>query len=147
MLRSILRASASGRSSVKPSPIPISSSWAQNYSSKNTKTNVTKAKQTKYKADGKRSAADEHASAAGGKDVDAALSDAQSRARRLAADEKDPSLDVGPNGRPLFTSTPSLSLLSRKDTCSYFKFRYTTTNAYTYKATCISIILCMYRLF
>jgi small subunit ribosomal protein S29 len=147
MLRSILRASASARSSVKPSPIPISSSWAQNYSSKNTKTNVTKAKQTKYKADGKRSAADEHASTAGRKDVDAALSDAQSRARRLAADEKDPSLDVGPNGRPLFTSTPSLSLLSRKDTCSYFKFRYTTTNAYTYKATCISIILCMYRLF
>lgn len=135
MLRAILRASASGTSSIKPSPIPITSSWAQNYSSKNPKTNVTKGKQTKSKADAKRSAADEHASA--GKDVDAVLSEAQARARRLAADEKDPSLDVGPNGRPLFTSTSSLSLLSRKDTCSYCKFRYTTTN--TYKTTRIGI--------
>ncbi|KAF4389555.1 hypothetical protein F8388_009688 [Cannabis sativa] len=34
-----------------------------------------------------------------------------SRARRLAADENDPSLNIGPNGQPLFTSTPSLSEL------------------------------------
>ncbi|KAF3942612.1 hypothetical protein CMV_030749, partial [Castanea mollissima] len=54
--------------------------------------------------------------------VDAAVSEAQARARRLAMDEKDPTLDVGPNGLPLFTSMPSLSLFSRKDTCSYFKF-------------------------
>lgn len=45
------------------------------------------------------------------------------RALKLAEDEKDPSLDVASNNRPLFTSIPSLSLLSRRDTCSYFKFR------------------------
>lgn len=128
MLRSILRTSASGTSSIKPSPIPISLSWAQNYSSKNTNTNVTKGKQTKSKGDAKRSGADEHSSSAAGKEVDKALSDAQARARQLAADEKDPSLDVGPNGRRLFTSTSSLSLLSHKDACSYCKFRYTTMN-------------------
>ncbi|CAK7351989.1 unnamed protein product [Dovyalis caffra] len=44
------------------------------------------------------------------------------RARRLAEDENNPSLNVGPNGRPLFTDTSSLSQLTRKDTCSYFKF-------------------------
>lgn len=49
---------------------------------------------------------------------------AKARARRLAEDDRDPSLDVGPNNRPLFTKTPSLSLLTRKDTCTYFKFRY-----------------------
>ncbi|XP_059430105.1 uncharacterized protein LOC132163751 [Corylus avellana] len=129
MLRSILRTSASGTSSIKPSPIPISLSWAQNYSSKNTNTNVTKGKQTKSKGDAKRSGADEHSSSAGGKEVDKALSDAQARARQLAADEKDPSLDVGPNGRRLFTSTSSLSLLSHKDACSYCKFSMKGLNA------------------
>ncbi|KAJ0006781.1 hypothetical protein Pint_30717 [Pistacia integerrima] len=49
---------------------------------------------------------------------------ARARARRLAEDDRDTSLDVGPNNRPLFTKTPSLSLLTRKDACTYFKFRY-----------------------
>ncbi|XP_044495119.1 uncharacterized protein LOC123218023 isoform X2 [Mangifera indica] len=47
---------------------------------------------------------------------------AKARARRLAEDDRDPSLDVGPNNCPLFTKTPTLSLLTRKDTCTYFKF-------------------------
>ncbi|KAF5470367.1 hypothetical protein F2P56_010886 [Juglans regia] len=111
MLRCILRVSGSAatRSSIRSSPVPIS---AQSYSSKIPKSNVAMSKKTKSKAH-------DHASAS---EVEAALSDAQSRARHLAADEKDPSLDFGPDGRPLFTSTPSLSLLSRKDACSYFKF-------------------------
>ncbi|XP_031256494.1 uncharacterized protein LOC116114489 [Pistacia vera] len=47
---------------------------------------------------------------------------ARARARRLAEDDRDTFLDVGPNNRPLFTKTPSLSLLTRKDACTYFKF-------------------------
>ena len=49
--------------------------------------------------------------------------DAASRARLLVQDEQNPSLDVGPNGRPLFTATPSLSQLTQNDACSYFKLR------------------------
>ncbi|KAK4419850.1 hypothetical protein Salat_2397900 [Sesamum alatum] len=49
--------------------------------------------------------------------------EAELRRRQLAEDEKNPGLDVGPNGRPLFTSKPSLSLLTKDDTNTYFKFR------------------------
>ncbi|KAF3644816.1 Rho GTPase-activating protein 2 [Capsicum annuum] len=45
------------------------------------------------------------------------------RARALKEDEKDKSVDVGPNGRPLFTSATSISELTKKDTCTYMKFR------------------------
>ncbi|XP_040991964.1 28S ribosomal protein S29, mitochondrial-like isoform X1 [Juglans microcarpa x Juglans regia] len=121
MLRCVLRASSAATSSTKSSPIQISAPHtyksARNYSSKNTKSGLATSKKT----NAKKSVSDPHASAADIK-VDAALSDAQARARRLAADDKDQSLDVGPNGRPLFTTTPSLYLLSRKDTCSYLKF-------------------------
>ncbi|KAK6163802.1 hypothetical protein DH2020_000666 [Rehmannia glutinosa] len=48
--------------------------------------------------------------------------EAELRRRQLAEDEKNPALDVGPNGRPLFTSAPSLSLLTKDDTNTYFKF-------------------------
>jgi len=54
----------------------------------------------------------------------AALYDEQERIRQLAADDKNPSLDVGPNGRPLFTSAPSLAHLSRNDVRTYFKLTY-----------------------
>lgn len=97
---------------------------------------MAKPKKFKSKGDAKKSGED---SSFAENDADAALSDAQARARLLANDEKNPSLDVGPNGRPLFTSTPSLSLLSRKDTCSYFKFRYTKLHRFD-----ISIYLCIY---
>lgn len=46
----------------------------------------------------------------------------EERDRLLAEDENDESLDVGPNGRPLFTSATSISQLSRKDVCTYMKF-------------------------
>ncbi|XP_059628242.1 uncharacterized protein LOC132271026 [Cornus florida] len=55
--------------------------------------------------------------------------DDELRLRRLAEDEKNKALDVGPNGRPLFTSTSSLARLNRKDTCSYMKFRMVDLNA------------------
>lgn len=54
----------------------------------------------------------------------AALIDEQERRRQLDADDKNPSLDVGPNGRPLFSAAPSFSHLSRNDVCTYFKLTY-----------------------
>lgn len=130
MLRSILqRAAATG---------PRAQAWylssPANYSSaKNTKSNVKKAKKSKG---GAATAADE--SPAG--DVDGGLFDEGSRAMRLAADEKDPTLDVGPNGRPLFTSTPSLSQLTRKDACSYLKFKYDKNPNYVSVCICVRVI-------
>lgn len=53
-----------------------------------------------------------------------ALFDDQERRRQLDADDKNPSLDVGPKGRPLFSAVPSLSHLSRNDVCTYFKLTY-----------------------
>ncbi|KAM1873491.1 hypothetical protein ACFX13_007319 [Malus domestica] len=44
-------------------------------------------------------------------ETDAALSGRKSRALQLQADERDPSLDMGPNGHSLITSTSTLSLL------------------------------------
>ena len=67
--------------------------------------------------------ADADADAVPASDVDAALFEEGARARRLALDENDPSLDVGPNGRPLFATMPSLSQLTRADTGKYFKFK------------------------
>ncbi|XP_051117943.1 uncharacterized protein LOC127242443 [Andrographis paniculata] len=51
-----------------------------------------------------------------------AKEEAQLRRRQLAEDEKNPALDVGPNGRPLFTSASSLSLLTNENVNTYFKF-------------------------
>ncbi|KAL5580603.1 hypothetical protein UlMin_013045 [Ulmus minor] len=117
MLRSILRV-AKG-----PNAQPWYLLSAANYSSgKTTKSTVTKAKKTKSKGD--PAAADD--SPAG--DIDAALFDEGSRARKLAAEENNPSLDVGPNGRPLFTSASSLSQLTRKDACTYIKFNMDELN-------------------
>jgi len=50
--------------------------------------------------------------------------DEQERLRNLTADEKNPSLNVGPNGRRLFTSAKSLSKLTNNDTCTYFNLTY-----------------------
>ncbi|KAL3652966.1 hypothetical protein CASFOL_002647 [Castilleja foliolosa] len=44
------------------------------------------------------------------------------RRRQLAEDDNNPSLDVGPNGLPLFTSARSLSSLTKDDANTYFKF-------------------------
>ncbi|CAL5202615.1 unnamed protein product [Lathyrus oleraceus] len=55
--------------------------------------------------------------------------DEQERLRNLTADEKNPSLNVGPNGRPLFTSAASLSKLTNNDTCTYFPLAKETLDA------------------
>lgn len=122
MLRSILRGSAA----TGPKSQPWKLSWEMNYAAKNTSTNsnVKKAKKTKTK--GAADASGDASAAAAEREVDALFND-NSRSLRLAADENNPELDVGPNGRPLFTSTPSLSQLTRRDTCTYFKFKYSLT--------------------
>ncbi|XVF20392.1 hypothetical protein REPUB_Repub11eG0194600 [Reevesia pubescens] len=91
------------------------------YSSKNPKAKKADANsKSKSKSINSSSAV----ASAAGEDFDSAGTDdfEAARSRRLVEDEKEPSLDVGPNGRPLFTSTPSLSQLTRKDACSYMKF-------------------------
>ncbi|XP_015583615.1 28S ribosomal protein S29, mitochondrial [Ricinus communis] len=121
MLRLIVRAAL--RKPQKPSsPIPsVSSLYDQNnhlcsyYSSKPTKPNKKNVQKSKPKKP-----SEEPATA---NDLEASLfDDGATRAHRLAEEENVPSLDVGPNGRPLFTSTSSLSQLTRKDSCTYFKF-------------------------
>ncbi|KAG5544846.1 hypothetical protein RHGRI_017340 [Rhododendron griersonianum] len=84
----------------------------------NNKAVVTQAKKGKSKSDAKSDTSSSAVSAAADE-----FDDEDVRARRLAEDESNRSLNVGPNGRPLFTSTPSLSQLSRTDTCTYMKFR------------------------
>ncbi|MFS7951690.1 putative ribosomal protein S23/S29 [Helianthus anomalus] len=50
------------------------------------------------------------------------ISDERNRRRLLDKDDRNKALDAGPNGRPLFTNTGSLSEHNRKDACSYMKF-------------------------
>ncbi|PIN19548.1 hypothetical protein CDL12_07779 [Handroanthus impetiginosus] len=52
----------------------------------------------------------------------AAKEEAELRRRLLAEDEKNPALDIGPHGGPLFSSASSLSLLTKDDTNTYVKF-------------------------
>ncbi|KAM1254890.1 hypothetical protein EV2_029962 [Malus domestica] len=119
MFRTLLRpASRSGG----PRPDPWRLTATMSYSTSKD-TMAKKAKKTGKSKNDPAAAADDAVS-----EVDAALSGQNSRARQLQADEKDRSLDVGPNGRPLFTSTPTLSQLSRKDTCSYFKLKMEELN-------------------
>lgn len=87
------------------------------YSTKTAKSAVTKPKKKIKSKDAKTEGA---ASSVSG-DVDGGLE--EQRARLLALDDRNPSLDVGPNGRPLFTSALSLSELTRKDTCAFFNFK------------------------
>ncbi|CAL8160414.1 unnamed protein product [Prunus armeniaca] len=119
MLRTLLRR-ATGSGCPRPDPWRLTATTS--YSSKDNKSTGKKAKKGKDKND-PAAAADDAIS-----DVDAALFDEKARARRLQADENDPSLDVGPNGRPLFTATPTLSQLTRKDACSYFKLKMEELN-------------------
>lgn len=100
------------------------STFSRSYSAKPSKSTLSKAKK-KFKGDGKNDDVGGGSSA----ELDADVEGEQLRLRLLAEDDKDRSLDVGPNGLPLFTSAPSLSLLSRKDSCSYMKFRMEDLNA------------------
>ncbi|XP_021716790.1 uncharacterized protein LOC110684663 [Chenopodium quinoa] len=98
--------------------------FSRHFSAKPSKSTLAKAKK-KFKGDGKSDDVGGSSSA----ELDADVEGEQLRLRLLAEDDKDRSLDVGPNGLPLFTSTSSLSQLSRKDTCSYMKFRIEDLNA------------------
>nr|KJB26274.1 hypothetical protein B456_004G234600 [Gossypium raimondii] len=127
----MLRSIAKRATLLKPradSPIipPLISSQSKLYSSKNAKASHGKSKKgdPKSKTKSKTGGSSSSVASSTGDDFDSAGADdfEAARARRLVEDENDPSLDVGPNGRPLFTSTPSLSLLTRKDCCSYMKF-------------------------
>ncbi|CAH1447010.1 unnamed protein product [Lactuca virosa] len=105
MLRSLLRAvaSAQAKSTLIPTSIAASNSKSSQLTSSRT-----------------------FAEEAVGSSVDDVahdlISDERNRRRLLDEDERDKSLDIGPNGRPLFTSSASLSELSRKDACTYMKF-------------------------
>ncbi|XP_038992704.1 LOW QUALITY PROTEIN: 28S ribosomal protein S29, mitochondrial-like [Hibiscus syriacus] len=105
---------------------PLVSPQSKLYSSKNAKASHGKSKKgdAKSKPKSKKAGSSSAVASSTGDDFEHAGDDdfEAPRARRLIEDENDPSLDVGPNGRPLFTSTPSLSLLTRKDCCSYMKF-------------------------
>ncbi|GJW38262.1 28S ribosomal protein S29, mitochondrial [Tanacetum coccineum] len=50
------------------------------------------------------------------------MSDEKNRRRLLEEDEKDKSLDVGPNGKMLFTDVEKITDLTRKDAGTYIKF-------------------------
>ncbi|KAF5727300.1 28S ribosomal protein S29 mitochondrial [Tripterygium wilfordii] len=139
MLRSLLRASAlTSPQFLRASAIPSIHPSTQNdihlcfYASKAAKTAKKPDPKSKVKSKSKSKSKTEADTegAAGLSELDMAVSDdGATRARLLAEDAKDSSLDVGLNGRPLFTSTPSLALLTRKDTCSYFKFSEDGLNA------------------
>ncbi|CAN1332240.1 28S ribosomal protein S29, mitochondrial [Linum perenne] len=113
LLRRILKTTLT-RSQAEPS-LP----WSRYYSAKA----GAKSTQKPQKKSNPKKPGDESGLAAASADSDKAGIDERAlRARLLAEDDKKPSLDKGPNGRPLFTSTSTLSQLTRKDTCSYFKF-------------------------
>ena len=124
MLRSILkRATLSKSRTGLTIPLRIHPQ-SKLYSSKNAKASPAKAKKADAKSKSKTNDSSSAVSSIAGEEFESAGADdfEAARARRLVEDEKDPSLDVGPNGRPLFTSTPSLSQMTRKDACSYMKF-------------------------
>ncbi|KAK6246790.1 hypothetical protein QUC31_018355 [Theobroma cacao] len=105
-------------------PQPPTHLRSKPYSSKNTKASLTKAKKADAKSKSKTTGSSSAAASTAGEEFESVGADdfEAARARRLFEDEKDPSLDLGPKGRPLFTSTPSLSQLTRKDACLYMKF-------------------------
>lgn len=93
--------------------------------------NVTKSKKPDSKSKNKNDefalAADDASSSSSS--LDNIAVDDSSRLQQLALDEKDKSLDVGVNGRPLFTSATSISHLNSKHACSYINFSMDQLNA------------------
>lgn len=113
-------AASAAASSTLTKPPHFHLSTSRLFSANTTKANLTKAKKSKSKSDGKDRAEELQVT-----DTEFFVKqDEELRRRQLAEDENNPALDVGPNGRPLFTSTSSISLLSKKDACSYMKFRH-----------------------
>uniref|UniRef100_A0A175YME7 Small ribosomal subunit protein mS29 n=1 Tax=Daucus carota subsp. sativus TaxID=79200 RepID=A0A175YME7_DAUCS len=84
--------------------------------------NATKSKKGDPKSKNKHEefglAADDTSSSA----TDNLVIDDSSRLQQLALDDKDKSLDVGLDGRPLFTSATSISQLNHKHASSYINF-------------------------
>ncbi|KAI9161394.1 hypothetical protein LWI28_016935 [Acer negundo] len=128
MLRFISRAALSKtRNYAVFDPPPSSSaSLLNHYCFYSSKAKPDNKKQENNKANKPKSKASDSASSALQSDAATSATDesesARVRVRLLADDERDPSLDVGPNNRPLFTRTTSLSSLTRRDACNYFKF-------------------------
>lgn len=125
LLRSLLRATAAAAAPLRQSQWQLTN--FRSMASKTAKAS-SKAKKTQAKPDKKGPAKSdlkekkpEVVPAASAESI--AKEEAELRRRLLAEDEKNPALDVGPNGRPLFTSAPSLFLLTEDDVNHYFKFR------------------------
>lgn len=120
MLRSILRSAATAAKSHPTTGdirIQAAISASSKVSSSRTFATSTHPKKPNFRPDIKHENA-----AAGAKAAETLNKDL--RARFLKEDEKDKSLDIGPDGRSLFTSAASISELTKKDTCTYMKFRY-----------------------
>ncbi|KAJ9565249.1 LOW QUALITY PROTEIN: hypothetical protein OSB04_001215 [Centaurea solstitialis] len=134
LFRSISAAASPAKSSLTATAIASSNSQltsSRTFATKKSKAPASKgnnkkgAQPNKSKGDAKSKFKQEEIAAASSVD-DAAhdlISDERNRRRLLEEDERNNrSLDVGPNGRPLFTSVDSLSELNRKDACTYMKF-------------------------
>ncbi|KAK9126778.1 hypothetical protein Scep_015624 [Stephania cephalantha] len=124
MLRSALRARAAAAIRTQ------TSSFSAKASASKTKSKADpKAKGPKSRSKPPGSAAADDVAASSASRIADLASEEETRARRIAEEINDKSLDVGPNGRPLFTAAQSISGLSRKDACSYMKFNEEELNA------------------
>ncbi|KAL2486242.1 Uncharacterized protein Adt_30998 [Abeliophyllum distichum] len=124
LLRTLRRATTAAASAASSSTLTKQHhshlSISRSFSSNTTKANLTKAKRSKSKSDGKDRAEELQVT-----DTEFFVKqDEELRRQQLAQDENNPALDMGPNGRPLFTSTSSISLLTKKDASTYMKFRH-----------------------
>lgn len=120
------RAAAKVQFNLSTTVIPATTKLSSpNYSTKTTKASLSKAKKSKSKSDSKANDTPSASTVVGDHDN----LDEDIRACHLAEDEKDKSLDVGPNGRPLFTSAISISQLTRKDCNSYINFSMDELNS------------------
>ncbi|KAG6418071.1 hypothetical protein SASPL_120270 [Salvia splendens] len=127
LLRSLLRATTGAASPLRQSQWQLTNCRnmasktpkAKGGSSKGKKTQPKFDKKTQTKSDLKDKKPEEVLVAS---PESIAKQDAELRRRLLAEDEKNPALDLGPNGRSLFTSAPSLSSLTDNDVNHYFRF-------------------------
>ncbi|KAK9154062.1 hypothetical protein Sjap_001542 [Stephania japonica] len=130
MIRSALRAATAIRKQTLPPKLSHFSAFSAKASAPKTKGKAEpKGKGAKPRSKPTGSAQTDDASAAGASRIADLTSEEETRARRIAEEMNDKSLDVGPNARPLFTATASISGLSRSDTCSYMRFNEEELNA------------------
>lgn len=115
MFRSLLRAGTSGALKSSSSHLSPCRTFAASKTPRQLKNEALRSKRMEKKA-GKKPP---RGAAAAEPEVQATETP---RARLLALDEGNKELDVGPDSRPLFTSTSSLSGLTKKDCCTYMEF-------------------------